>query len=77
MASADIRFSQLSLKETMAEVRPMAPDHKDASVFKVRSFRDTWEFRFREFYWADKAHNAYEARDKGWQAWMAQARRAA
>lgn len=33
---------------------------------------DRWEFHGPDdYYWHGRAHNAYEARAKGWQAWLA------
>ena len=33
--------------------------------------RDNWEFHGPDkFYWYGRAHNAYEARYKGWSAWL-------
>lgn len=54
-----------TLKEHFPEVRPV----KDAWVWNAG--RDHWEFHGPDsFYWHGNAGNAYEARYKGWNAWM-------
>jgi len=42
---------------------------KSAWVYKVG--KDHWEFHFGSYYWHGSADNAYDARAKGWSAWLA------
>ena len=58
--------------------------HKDVKAFRPSvnltkdawtycAFRDNWEFHGpNEFFWYGRASNAYEARHKGWSAWLKQ-----
>jgi hypothetical protein len=55
------------LKEKHPKIRPM----KDGWVWHT-GFRHHWEFHGPDkFYWHGTADNAYEARFKGWMAWIA------
>lgn len=52
-------------RKGLAKVRLM----KDAWVWHFH--RDHWEFHGPDkFYWHGRAHNAYDARYKGWSAWL-------
>lgn len=69
--SIDIAFSREVLRLTLEEVRAACPDInlRDAWVWKAG--RDHWEFHYGEYYWHGSASNAYEARAKGWTAYLA------
>jgi hypothetical protein len=60
-----LRLGVADLKKHFPKVRAV----KDAWVWKAG--RDHWEFHGPDkFYWHGSAHDAYEARYKGWNAWM-------
>lgn len=67
----NIVFCRELLRATTLEVLDVAPDTnlRDAWVWKAGP--DHWEFHFRDYYWQGCASNAYEARAKGWAAWLA------
>lgn len=68
----DIAFSRLLLSKARQEVKKRFPSIsilKDGWVWHF--IRDNWEFHGpNEFYWWGSAGNAYEARYKGWMAWL-------
>ena len=70
MASVDVEFTRTLLTMIGPAVkaqgkRPM----KDAWVYHFG--RGQWEFHGPDkFYWYGRAANAYEARYKGWVAWL-------
>ena len=80
----NITFSRQLLKLVHRDVkdhlRVLAVEHIRPDLLRVdirqsawvhTSGRDQWEFRGPDgFYWHGKASNAYEARAKGWQAWL-------
>lgn len=72
MPNINISFSRALLAQIVPVVRdegyrPM----RDAWVWSG-GFRDQWEFHGPdEFYWYGSADNAYEARYKGWIAFLA------
>jgi hypothetical protein len=72
MADIDIAFCRSLLKLGAAEVKKHFPDirtRKDAWVWDAG--RDNWEFHGPDdYYWHGRAGNAYEARYKGWMAWL-------
>jgi len=64
-------FCRMVLKGTHERVKKFRPDIKlkDAWVWSGRD--GCWEFHGPEkFYWYGRAYNAYEARAKGWMAWL-------
>lgn len=70
--SHDVAFTRGLLKLGHAEVKKFAPKVnviKDAWVWHFS--RDHWEFHGPgDYYWNGRASNAYEARYKGWMAWL-------
>lgn len=70
MTNIDISFGRALL----AQVKPDVEDAgkritKDAWVWCAG--RDHWEFHGPDnYYWHGRAGNAYEARYKGWSAWL-------
>lgn len=86
MTDINIRFCQLLLKTVHKAVKTklaqLAVDHVRLDLLRVnlwkaawvwRDGRDCWEFHGPDkFYWHGRADNAYEARAKGWQAWLRQ-----
>ena len=72
MSDLDITFSRTLLAATMEGVRPVTTvvERKAAWVYGLG--RDQWEFHGPDgFYWHGRAGNAYDARAKGWDAWLA------
>jgi hypothetical protein len=70
MPDIDIIFCRRLLAQIIPDVK-MAGKlvNKDAWVWN--NGRDCWEFHGPDdFYWYGTACNAYEARYKGWSAWL-------
>lgn len=70
MTDIDTAFTRLLLKQIVPTVRKAGKSvFKDAWVW--RASRQVWEFHGPDgFYWYGRAYNAYEARYKGWSAWI-------
>jgi hypothetical protein len=72
MTSMDVYFSRSLLSlgiQTLKAHAPHIKPRKDAWVWCAG--RDHWEFHGpNDFYWHGRAGNAYEARYKGWMAWL-------
>jgi hypothetical protein len=70
----DSKFSREELKRVHQDVRSYQPWRrvrlKDAWVWNGGN--DLWAFHYGEFYWWGRASNAYDARAKGWCAWLTQ-----
>lgn len=70
--SVDILFSRALLSEgikALKEASPKTRPFKDAWVWNAG--RDHWEFHGPDkYYWHGRAGNAFEARYKGWMAWL-------
>lgn len=67
-----LEFDRALLREAHKEVKQRFPQinlRKDAWVW--RFMRQHWEFHGPDnFYWHGSACSAYEARAKGWSAWL-------
>lgn len=71
MASVDTMFTRALLREAVKLVRLHYPEIKLRESYVMQPFRGHWEFHGPEkFYWHGRAHDAYEARYKGWTAWL-------
>lgn len=72
MNSIDTAFSLALLKEGHKEVKKAFPKinlRRDAWVYDLG--RNHWEFHGPDkFYWHGNAGNAWDARYKGWMAWL-------
>lgn len=72
MTDINITFSRTLLARAHALVKQHFPKMnliKDAWTYHFH--RDHWEFHGPDsFYWHGSADNAYEARYKGWMAWL-------
>lgn len=72
MTDINIAFCRIYLRLVVAELKKAHPTIrplKDAWVWKAGF--GGWEFHGPDrYYWHGRADNAYEARAKGWQAWM-------
>ena len=67
----NVTFCRTLLKLVMEDVRleTTAQQRKDAWVYECMPGH--WEFHGPyKFYWHGSADNAYDARAKGWSAWM-------
>ncbi|HWS68097.1 MAG TPA: hypothetical protein VN325_35440 [Steroidobacteraceae bacterium] len=74
MSDINIGFCRALLRIVLTDIKPLTTpaERKDAWVYKC--MEDHWEFHGPSgFYWHGSADNAYDARAKGWQAWMADA----
>jgi len=64
------------LKRTLEQIRAYRKSTGDRFAFKLTDAwvykvgADHWEFHFGKFYWRGSADNGYEARAKGWAAWL-------
>jgi hypothetical protein len=72
MTDINIDFCRTLLAQIKPDLkRAKRKMFKDAWVYHFR--RDHWEFHGPDnFYWNGSAGNAYEARYKGWMAWLEQ-----
>lgn len=84
MTDINITFSRQMLKQVHADVRAalakLAVEHIRPDLVRANLMtaawtyncgRDHWEFHGPDdFYWHGRASNAYEARYKGWMAWL-------
>jgi hypothetical protein len=70
--SIDAAFCRMLLQEGHALVKLHFPEinlRNDAWVWHAG--RGHWEFHGPDkYYWHGRAYNAYEARYKGWMAWL-------
>ena len=71
--SIDIAFSRELLRHTLEEVREYFPTIKVGDAWVYKTSLNQWEFHYRGYYWHGRASNAYEARAKGWTAYVAKA----
>ena len=70
MVSIDVIFCRRMLSETHALVKIAFPDVKLKDAWVWHSGR-IWEFHGPDgFYWHGRADNAYDARVRGWNAWL-------
>jgi hypothetical protein len=71
MADLDTAFTRHMLRDTVQDVRKHCPEVKVKDAWVYHFGRDSWEFHGpAKFYWHGRAYNAYEARAKGWQAYL-------
>lgn len=72
MTDINIAFSRALLSEAHKLVKLRSPQLDLRSAAWVYHFgRQSWEFHGPNgFYWSGRASNAYEARYKGWMAWL-------
>ncbi len=70
MPGIDVLFSRALLAQALPLIRAAGKRvNKDAWVWRFR--RDHWEFHGPDdFVWHGSADNAYDARYKGWMAWL-------
>jgi hypothetical protein len=70
--NSDALFCLSLLRLVHAEVKKFRPEIKLWRAAWVYHFgRGQWEFHGPDaFYWNGRAANAYDARQKGWNAWL-------
>lgn len=68
----NIDFSRSLLSAVLEEVKPLTTPAERKAAWVYHFERANWEFHGpAKFYWHGRADNAYEARFKGWTAWLA------
>lgn len=73
MSNVNVDFCRTLLSLAMEDVRKVTTAQQRKDVWVYRCMRDHWEFHGPDdFYWHGSADNAYDARAKGWHAWLAQ-----
>jgi len=72
MSDIDIAFCREMLREAHALVKQAAPSiNVRADAWVYHFMHDHWEFHGPDqFWWHGSAANAYDARYKGWMAWL-------
>lgn len=64
-------FCRLHLTEVMKEVRPHTTALERKAAWTYHYGHSQGEFHAHDgFYWYGSAHCKYEARAKGWEAWL-------
>lgn len=72
MTDIDVAFSRALLAQIVPAVRKVGAKVRD-DAWVWNAGRDHWEFHGPAgYYWHGRADNAYEARYKGWSAWLTQ-----
>ena len=75
--SVNTAFSRELLKRVLDDVRAYRISTGDRFAFKLTDAwvyklgTDDWEFHFGKFYRRGDSDDAFEARAKGWSAWLA------
>ena len=65
-------FERAMLRDVVAEARKLGAKIKDAWVWHAKlGGSKLYEFHYGDFYWCGRAENAYDARAKGWEEWIA------
>lgn len=62
-------FESELLKHVVSEIRTKYPDVDVKKAWVIKSGRQ-WEFHYPGFYWNGRAENSYDAKAKGWEAFM-------
>ncbi len=72
MREIDLSFSRSLLSQAHALVKANFPRiNLKQGCWTYHFHRDNWEFHGPDkFYWHGRASNAFEARYKGWMAWL-------
>ena len=67
----DVEFCREYLQRIVNDVRNALPGIKVNEAWTWHFHNDQWEFHGRDkFYWTGNASNAYDARAKGWEAYL-------
>lgn len=69
----DVSFCRALLSSVHTDVKAYRPTvNLKSDAWTYHTFSDNWEFHGPDdFYWYGSAGNAFEARYKGWSAWLA------
>lgn len=71
VAQFNTAFCQSMLRQATAMVRAHFPQVKVREAWTYHFMGDHWEFHGPDkFYWHGSADGAYDARYKGWMAWL-------
>lgn len=71
MASVDVAFGRAHLALVLEDVRRHYPGIQVNLAWVYHFGRDHWEFHGPDnFYWHGRAGGAYDARAKGWAAYL-------
>ena len=71
MPDINVTFCRATLSMVHELVRKVGIRHPMKAAWVHRGNFDTWEFHGPGgFYWYGKAHNAYDARAKGWHSYL-------
>lgn len=71
MVDINVVFCRHLLSEATKLVKAFRPNVQLKCAWVYHFGRDHWEFHGPEaFYWHGSADNAYDARYKGWMAWL-------
>lgn len=72
MSDVDIAFCRAMLALVMRDVREVTTAQERKAAWVYKTDRRSWEFHGpHAFYWYGTAGNAFDARYKGWSAWLA------
>ncbi len=67
----DIVFSRLALSDVLPDVRKHVAGVKLREAWVWKCGEDHWEFHYGDYYWHGSADNAFDARARGWSAYLA------
>ncbi len=71
MNDLNIAFSRTFLSMTMEDVKKHTTVAERKAAWVYGFGRQSWEFHGpNDYYWNGRADNAYDARAKGWAAWL-------
>lgn len=70
MLDINVSFTQSMLRQIIPDVRKHVTGVRLRDAWVWNAGRDHWEFHYKSFYWHGNADNAYEARYKGWSAYL-------
>lgn len=63
-------FERSLYQEVVKDVRKHVPGVRLREAWVWKAGRDHWEFHYGEFFWHGSASGAFEARAKGWSAYL-------
>jgi hypothetical protein len=66
-------FSRQELRLVLLDVKEYNQNLPVREAWVWKCGKDHWEFHFGDFYWHGSADNAYDARSRGWTAYLANA----
>ena len=63
-------FERTLYQLIVADVRKHVPGVKLRDAWVWNSGNDLWEFHYKDFYWHGSASGAFDAKAKGWSAYL-------